>query len=93
MAAMDDKNNNKVSPLVFQFDKFENIKRWRIHQLKSGEIYVYCDFHNQNLVDINETLISHIKHVVPGQKFKIIYDESELPIQIKFKRTSSEFIL
>lgn len=86
-----DGQQRKVSPLVFNFEKFAGVRTWKVHQHPDGAISLAVTGDDIDVAYLNR-ILDHVRQKVPGRPVRIEADPFRMQLRHgKFKRVSSEF--
>jgi phenylacetate-coenzyme A ligase PaaK-like adenylate-forming protein len=85
-----DGDGHMVSPLSFNFEHYAFVEAWRVHQLRSGVVVVYCRAGRIPPLNVQKEIRLHVEIVVPGRTVEVRWSTTEVPSVGKYKRVKSD---
>lgn len=87
-----DGTDGKVSPLAFQFERFERLQAWMLHQSSDGSITVHVTWAGRLEQAHRFALLAEARQVVQGRRIRVVDDLAQCPPSGKFKRVVSDYM-
>jgi phenylacetate-coenzyme A ligase PaaK-like adenylate-forming protein len=84
-----DGHGRLVSPLSFQFERFEGLTAWRLHQASDGRLTLYFDASRPAVT--GPVLAQALRRLVPDREVRLAEGVWQLKRGGKFKRIISDF--